>query len=205
VATRDEHQLKVSGVAVDLGDTHVMTPFHTVVSAEQSLKYTHGQRGFNPILTTRRDQFMSEDTTPTLSDFVDSDVPEPPEEPEGEPVTAPEAMPAPNQGNTPSPTALSTPTPEEAASEAASSSNTPTPEAMASAASTGATSTPTTAPSNSKQLADLLKQVRDEIRALKGSREIDGTVELDPNSGLIKFVDGRIDLSETQKFEDFTA
>jgi hypothetical protein len=44
---------------------------------------------------------------------VDSDVPEPPEEPEGEPVTAPEAMPAPNQGNTPSPTALSTPTPEE--------------------------------------------------------------------------------------------
>ena len=29
VATRDEHQLKVSGVAVDLGDTHVMTPFHT--------------------------------------------------------------------------------------------------------------------------------------------------------------------------------
>lgn len=72
VATRDEHQLKVSGVAVDLGDTHVMTPFHTVVSAEQSLKYTHGQCGFNPILTTRRDQFMSEDTTPTLSDFVDS-------------------------------------------------------------------------------------------------------------------------------------
>jgi len=99
--------------------------------------------------------------------------------------------------------ASSTPTPEEAASEAASSSNTPTPEEMASGASTGAT--PTAAPSSSKQLANLLKQVRDEIRSLKGTREIDGTVEFDPNSGLIRFVDGRIDLAETQKFEDFNA
>jgi len=40
---------------------------------------------------------------------------------------------------------------------------------------------------------------------LKGTREIDGTVEFDPNSGLIRFVDGRIDLAETQKFEDFNA
>jgi hypothetical protein len=134
---------------------------------------------------------------------VDSDVPEPPEEPEGEPVTAPEAMPSPSQVDTPEVTASSTPTPEEAASEAASSSNTPTPEEMASGASTGAT--PTAAPSSSKQLANLLKQVRDEIRSLKGTREIDGTVEFDPNSGLIKFVDGRIDLAETQKFEDFNA
>jgi len=134
---------------------------------------------------------------------VDSDVPEPPEEPEGEPVTAPEAMPSPSQVDTPEVTASSTPTPEEAASEAASSSNTPTPEEMASGASTGAT--PTAAPSSSKQLANLLKQVRDEIRSLKGTREIDGTVEFDPNSGLIRFVDGRIDLAETQKFEDFNA
>jgi len=74
---------------------------------------------------------------------------------------------------------------------------------MASGASTGAT--PTAAPSSSKQLANLLKQVRDEIRSLKGTREIDGTVEFDPNSGLIRFVDGRIDLAETQKFEDFNA
>ena len=77
------------------------------------------------------------------------------------------------------------------------------PEEMASGASTGAT--PTAAPSSSKQLANLLKQVRDEIRSLKGTREIDGTVEFDPNSGLIRFVDGRIDLAETQKFEDFNA
>jgi len=112
-------------------------------------------------------------------------------------------MPSPSQVDTPEVTASSTPTPEEAASEAASSSNTPTPEEMASGASTGAT--PTAAPSSSKQLANLLKQVRDEIRSLKGTREIDGTVEFDPNSGLIRFVDGRIDLAETQKFEDFNA
>ena len=77
---------------------------------------------------------------------VDSNMPDAPEEPEGEPVTAPEAMPSPSQVDMPEVTA--------------SSSNTPTPGEMASGASTGAT--PTAAPSSSKQLDNLLKQARDE-------------------------------------------
>jgi hypothetical protein len=122
---------------------------------------------------------------------VDSDVPEPPEEPEGEPVTAPEAMPWPSQVDMPEVTASSTPTPGE----------------MASGASTGAT--PTAAPSSSKQLANLLKQVRDEIRSLKkslsGERKLSGKVEFDPSSGLIRFVDSRVELAEMQNFEDFSS
>ena len=81
------------------------------------------------------------------------------------------------------------------------------PEEMASGASTGAT--PTAAPSSSKQLANLLKQVRDEIRSLKsalsGERELSGKVEFDPSSGLIRFVDSRVELAETQNFEDFSS
>jgi hypothetical protein len=76
---------------------------------------------------------------------------------------------------------------------------------MASGASTGAT--PTAAPSSSKQLANLLKQVRDEIGSLKsalsGGRELSGKVEFDPSSGMIEFVDSRVEIAETQNFEDF--
>jgi len=135
---------------------------------------------------------------------VDSDVPEPPEEPEGEPVTAPEAMPSPNQTDAASAAASSsTPSPEDVASE--SSPDTPTPEDLASEGPP----TPTAASQSGTSGGGAMKKLLQEIRALKsalsGERKLSGDVEFDPSSGMITFVDGRIELAETQNFEDFNA
>ena len=122
---------------------------------------------------------------------VDSDVPEPPEEPEGEPVTAPEAMPSPSQVDTPEVTASSTPTPEEAASTAMSST------------SSGSSSTEPSG--GSSTMKKLLQEIRALKKSLSGERKLSGKVEFDPSSGLIRFVDSRVGLAETQNFEDFSS
>jgi len=52
-----------------------------------------------------------------------------------------------------------------------------------------------------------MKKLLQEIRALKkslsGERKLSGKVEFDPSSGMIEFVDSRVELAETQNFEDF--
>ena len=113
------------------------------------------------------------------------------EEPEGEPVTAPEAMPSPSQVDTPEVTASSTPTPEEAASTAMLST------------SSGSSSTDPSG--GSSTMKKLLKEIRSLKSALSGERELSGKVEFDPSSGLIRFVDSRVELAEMQNFEDFSS
>lgn len=86
------------------------------------------------------------------------------------------------------------------------SSDAPTPEEVAtSATETTESGSSTSAGSNNNTLQQLLAEIRSLKSALSGERKLSGEVEFDPSSGMIQFVDGRIELSEQQNFEDFSA
>jgi len=91
---------------------------------------------------------------------VDSNMPDAPEEPSRSPVTAPEAMPPPNQTSAP-PSTSSTPTPEEAASTAMSSTSSAD---LVAGASTSASPSAGSAGMSTQEFKTALREVLEGLR-----------------------------------------
>ncbi|WDY79068.1 phage tail length tape measure protein [Halorubrum tailed virus] len=94
---------------------------------------------------------------------VDSNMPDAPEEPGRSPVTAPEAMPSPNQTSAP-PSTSSTPTPEEAASTAMSSTSWAPSADLVAGASTSASPSAGSAGMSTQEFKTALREVLEGLR-----------------------------------------
>jgi VIT1/CCC1 family predicted Fe2+/Mn2+ transporter len=79
------------------------------------------------------------------------------------------------------------------------------PQTASGSSKTPAKTAVTESSGSSEALKKLLSEVKKLKQAMTGERKITGEVKFDPSSGMIEFVDARIDRKETQNFEDYRA